>query len=263
MKKSVMSLFGEDFQIRKEKSALQDFTRQFVIDGQDGFSPKDFLVATKPKITEKLKENKQTKTKMILSCEMERAVMSTGEVIQDSAAFHSQIEINLEGNDENEIFNEMASRILENLANFQQRGSNWRFVRIENLEIHFIDYSPIRGSTWLPLPKDLRDKKAILNMKNKDQECFKYAMTRALNPVEKDGERISRALILQSENFCWKGISFPMQLSEIGKFEKQNPGISINIFGWEKEVFPLRISKTKGRSVDLIMIGNGKRIIME
>ena len=33
LKKSVMSFFGEDFPIKQGKSALQDFTRQFVIDG--------------------------------------------------------------------------------------------------------------------------------------------------------------------------------------------------------------------------------------
>ena len=49
-----------------------------------------------------------------------------------------------------------------------------------------------------------------------------------------------------------------MKLEDITKFEKQNPGISVNVFGFEKEVFPLRISKHSGRNVDLIMIGNGK-----
>ena len=100
-------------------------------------------------------------------------------------------------------------------------------------------------------------------MKNYDQFCFKYSVARALNPVERDGERISKILQLQTEKFCWKGISFPMQLQDITKFENQNPGISVNVFGCEEEVFPLRISKRKGRSVDLFMIGNKIKIILE
>ena len=132
MKNSVMSFFGEDFQIRKEKSALQDFTRQFIIDWKEGYSPKDFLGAVKLKVVGKLKENKQTKVKMILGCRMERAVMCTGEVVRDEAAFHSQIEENLEADDENEIFEEMIKRILENISVFQTRGSNWRFVKLKN-----------------------------------------------------------------------------------------------------------------------------------
>ena len=118
---------------------MQDLTRQYVIDGKDGYSPKDFLEKTKPKIIEKLKENRQTKTKMILNCEMQRTVMSSGEVIQDPASFHSHIEVNLEGSDENEMFYEMTERILENIAVFQLQGSNWRFVKVENLELHFVE----------------------------------------------------------------------------------------------------------------------------
>ena len=101
-----MRLFGDDFQIKEGKSALNGFTRQFEVDGKDQISPKDFLVAVRPKVVGKLKENKQTKVKMVLICEMERTVMSTGEIIGDEAAFHSQIEINLEAN-ESDIFNEM------------------------------------------------------------------------------------------------------------------------------------------------------------
>ena len=41
------------------------------------------------------------------------------------------------------------------------------------------------GSSYIPLPKFLAAKKAIVNLKNEDDECFKWAITRALNPVEK------------------------------------------------------------------------------
>ena len=40
------------------------------------------------------------------------------------------------------------------------------------------------GSSYIPLPDFLAAKKAIVNLKNEDNECFKWAITRALNPVE-------------------------------------------------------------------------------
>ena len=46
-------------------------------------------------------------------------------------------------------------------------------------------YVPLGGSTYIPLPKFLAAKKAIINLKNEDDECFKWAITRALNPVKK------------------------------------------------------------------------------
>ena len=45
------------------------------------------------------------------------------------------------------------------------------FYKIIKLELHTASYIPLRGNTWLPLPKELADKKAIINMKNKDNKC--------------------------------------------------------------------------------------------
>ena len=65
-------------------------------------------------------------------------------------------------------------------------------------------------------------------------------MTRALNPVDKNAERISQELRKQSEKLNWKGISFPVQVDKIEKFEKNNPKISIHVFYLDGNVQPLR-----------------------
>lgn len=51
------------------------------------------------------------------------------------------------------------------------------------------------------------------------------------------------------------GISFPTPLSQIKKFEEQNK-ISINVFGFEKELFPLYISQLDqaAKNVDLLYL---------
>ena len=51
-------------------------------------------------------------------------------------------------------------------------------------------YVPLGDSSYIPLPKFLAAKKAIINLKNEDDECFKWAITRAINPVEKNAEHI-------------------------------------------------------------------------
>ena len=48
-----------------------------------------------------------------------------------------------------------------------------------------VKYEQIGGFSYIPLPGFLAAKKAIINLKNQDDECFKWAITRALNPVEK------------------------------------------------------------------------------
>ena len=67
------------------------------------------------------------------------------------------------------------------MAKFQRRGSGWRFV----------EFSPLKGNSWIPLPEKIAKKKAIVNMKNEDNECFKWCVTRALNPVKNHPERIT------------------------------------------------------------------------
>ena len=79
----------------------------------------------------------------------------------------------------------MKETVLESLAKFQRRGSNWRFYSVLSLNLHTVKSVPLGGSSYIPLPKFLAARKAIINLKNEDDECFKWAITRALNPVEK------------------------------------------------------------------------------
>ena len=87
-------------------------------------------------------------------------------------AFHSKKHVNLDGTNERELYDEMAERILENIANFFIETSDIRFHSVIKLELHTVNYNPLRDETWVPLPKGLSDKKAIINVKNEDNKCF-------------------------------------------------------------------------------------------
>ena len=91
------------------------------------------------------------------------------------------------------MFSKMKETVLESLAKFQRQGSNWRFNSVLSLDLHTVKYEPLGGSSYIPLPAFLAAKKAIINLKNED-ECFKWAMAWALNPVDKNSERIDRKL---------------------------------------------------------------------
>ena len=97
---------------------------------------------------------------------------------------------------------------------------------------------PLGGSCYIPLSKFLAAKKAIINLKNDDDECFKWAITRALKPVEKNTERIDKKLREKSEVLNWDGLKFPVNLSDINKFENHNSSISANVFVYENLVYP-------------------------
>ena len=58
-------------------------------------------------------------------------------------------------------------------------------------------------------------------------------------------------------------ISYPVTLKDIDKIEQQNINISINVFGYGKYVYPLRISKqTKNNQetvISLLLISKGEK----
>ena len=106
-------------------------------------------------------------------------------MIAKEAAFYSKTELNLESTNSKEFFSKMKETVLVSLAKFQRQGSNWRFRSVLSLDLHIVKYDPLGGSSCIPLPEFIAAKKAIINHKNDDDECFKWAITRALNPVEK------------------------------------------------------------------------------
>ena len=108
---------------------------------------------------------------------------------------------------------------------------------------------------------ELANKKAIINLKNHDDEYFKWCITRALNPVGYHPERITGELIEKAKALNWSGIEFPVAADAniINKFERNN-SININVFGYEKMLFPIYVSKQHDDRVpvvDLLLISNG------
>ena len=239
---------------------MSQFTREKIIDGKPGYDPKTFFQKTRNILIKFFQENQNTKMKMILICQMQKTDLTTGETIEVEADFHSDIEINIAEKDKNKLLDKMIARIEEVLANFQQSGSNWVFQEIQRLEIHFANWKPIRGSTFIPLPTKFKNKRAVVNIKNEDNQCFKWCIARALNPVDKNPNRITKELIEQAKSLNWNGLKFPVGLKAIKIFETNNPSISINVFGFEDEVYPLKISKEKRiNNIDLLVISDKKK----
>ena len=247
--------------ITETASALRGFARQFRIEGIPRHGPREFMQMARRDILKLMRENRQTRVRMILNCEMTRKELFSESTQILNTFFHSETVENLEGTDESVIYDGSIQTIEERIQNFNQRGSNWRFQRVLSLDVHFTDFQPLRGSTFLPLPRKIATKKAVINMKNDDDQCFKWSVTRALNLVDVHPERITNELKDQSERLDWSGLKFPVKLDHIVIFEKFNPQISINVFGFEGDVYPLRLSKRSEReqTINLLLISDGEK----
>ena len=226
---------------------MRNFARVYTINGIGEYDARTFLLYARRNITRILRNNRRTKVKLILKCLMEKGTIPE-EIIIKPADFHSDIEVNLNGTDEDDLYVIMTERILEKLATFQSMGSGWTLRSIIRLELHTVSYNPLRGETWVPLPKELADKKAIINMQNEDNKCFLWCVLRALNPKDNHPERVDKDLKLKENSLNMKGIEYPVSLKNIDKFEKQNQTICITVFGYNRKIiYPLRNSNNTDR----------------
>ena len=162
-----------------------------------------------------------------------------------------------------EKYEEFMDRIRGEIENWSAQGSGWDIESIELAYINVAKYVPLRGGSYLPLPAKLANKKAIVNVKNKDNECLKWALRAALYPP-KDGVHPERPSKYNPQNdwINYDNIDFPTPLKQIDNLEKQNQNLAINVFGWEKErVIVHRISRKEKsvKRINLMLIESGGR----
>ena len=239
----------------KEKSAFKGFASQYVIKGSPDYDTTTFLTIAKPWVINIMDKNRNIKARLYLNCVMKRTDPDGFTVIK-KFAFHSVGQkIITETTDPHEIFKEMMDEIEEEVQKVEHaEGSGWVFVEVENLTLHTDIWDPIKASSYIDLPKELKNKNAIINMKNEDNnKCFLWCVLRALNPKDNHPERIDKDLKSKENTLNMEGISYPVELKYIKRFEKQNPDISISVLGYSKDerIYPLEISKfTKVKKED-------------
>ena len=242
---------------REYKTAIKGYFKTFRVNGINGMDEKTFMNNVKPRVINLIKSKGSIKVKLILTVRFTKENLTTGNIDINICYFASKVEIVTEATDLSELFDNMTDKIFESIQNFNNRGSGWQFDRVEHLDININPYNPLSASSYIPLPGKLAEKNAIINVQNEnDNECFKWAVTSAVFPAKEHGERLSKQMRKDSKKFDWTGIEFPVSEEFVDKFEKQNP-YAINVFGYEKVVYPLRISKKKDEQViNLLLIAN-------
>jgi len=121
----------------------------------------------------------------------------------------------------------------EEINTFVQHGSGWIFDSNIKLDLNIYHYNPIRGSSYIPLPKIIANKKACINVRNNDDKCFLYSVIAHQHPQTKNAERVTKYEPYVNEYASWKH-EYPMKLSNIPKFEEQFK-LSIMVYGYKLE----------------------------
>ena len=84
--------------------------------------------------------------------------------------------------------------MLNKIAQWISEGSGWTIESINNHYVNTVKYQPQTGSSYLKLLIELRNsKKGLINLKNKDNECFRWCHIRHLNPQEKYPQSVKKS----------------------------------------------------------------------
>ena len=143
-------------------------------------------------------------------------------------------------NNRREIYNAMAAAINDvygKMIDQEDDGaSGAKIDRVMRIVLMLSHYNPMKGSSYFELPHKIKNTKACINIKNEDDECFKYSIQCGFYEVYKNEhpEKIYHYKKIE-DKLDWSMLSFPFKLNDIDKFEKKN-NISITVTGLNKKI---------------------------
>lgn len=196
-------------------------------------------------ISKVLKQFKLIKTISYLSADFERAfvIEEQSDPLFEKRLIHIPTRVkeissatNIEDYFQTNVIEHVKRKIEEALV----EGSGFTLSKIHRLTVQVFKYEPLQGGGDIDLPQILKNKKAIINLKNTNDECFKWSILAALHHDEMRKKRIKKvndatSYKLWSNELNFDGIEFPMQLTQIEKFMAQNEDIAINVYYYDSE----------------------------
>ena len=248
--------------ISQVEKALKGYTKSFDVELRDKKDPLLQLQKSR-RAVEYLFNNLLVQTKgfkFVETLQVKFVKHSNDKKILKNGYFNSTADLIINETDIKLAIQASQQQILIKIAQWISEGSGWTIQSIENHYINTVNYSPLKGSSYIELPQELRNSaKGLINMKNKDNECFRWCHIRHLNPQDKDPQRIKKTDKQYIEKLDYSSIEFPVTVKHINKIEKQN-NICINLFGYEeKQKFPIYISKEKFTDhMELLLITEGE-----
>ena len=133
-----------------------------------------------------------------------------------------------------EIF-ELVDQMNNSIQIFSTGGSGLVVQKIHHLNIKINKFKPIRGSSYIAKAAALLWNNFLLKIRNNDNKCFAYSVLAAMFP-EKEHKHRQNKYTPNLHKLNLDNIEFPMSLTDVPKFEKQN-NIGINVCGFDKKKF--------------------------
>ena len=159
---------------------------------------------------------------------------------------HGEQSAILDGNKVDEFYIKQTAYLQTWIEKFTNIASGLEIDHCIKLYLNIAKYEPLKGSSYIPLPETLANKKAIINVKNDDNKCLEWALKFALYPAKSNA--CNKYSYTKYGNLNMNNVDFPTPISQIPKVEKQN-NLAINVYGYtvskkieKTNIFPYHIS---------------------
>ena len=248
--------------ITQMQQALEGYTKSFDIILRDNKDPLVQLQESRKAIEYLF--NNQLKIfkgfKYVETLQVKFIKFSNGQKTEKNGFFNSKADLILNNTNIQSSLQISKQHILNIISQWVSEGSGWTVESIESHHLNIANYSPLKGSSYIELPPEIKKSKGLINIKNEDNECFRWCHIRHLNPQNKNPQRITKIDKNLIKQLDYSNIEFPVTVKQINKIEKQN-NIRINLFGYEeKQKFPIYISQEKYQDhMELLLINKDKK----
>ena len=206
--------------ISQVEKALKGYTKSFDVEVRDEKDPLLQLQKSK-KAVEYLFNNLLVQTKgfkFVETLQVKFVKHSNDKKILKNGYFNSITDLIINETDIKLAIQASQQQILNKIAQWVSEGSGWTIQSIENHYINIVNYSPLKGSSYIKSPQELKNRGTI-NLQNKDNECFRWCHIRHLNPQVKDPQRIKKTDKTFICQLDYSSIEFPVTVKQINKIE--------------------------------------------
>ena len=181
--------------IKQVDKALNGFVKSYEIDLRNDKDPLVQMQNTRKGVERQLSIllNEMKDLKYAETLKVTFRKISVNMIVEKSAYFNSASQTIINQMEISEALQISEENILNKIAQWISEGSGWSVKEINNHYLNIAKYEPMKGSSYMKLPKELQNSaKGLINMKNKDNECFRWCHIRHINPQEKYPQRIKR-----------------------------------------------------------------------
>ena len=161
--------------ITKMQQALEGYTKSFNIELRVNKDPLVQLQKSRKAIEYLF--NDQLKIfkgfKYVETLQVKFIKFSNGRKTEKNGFFNSKADLILNNADIQASLEISKQHILNIISQWVSEGSGWTVESIGSHHLNIANYSPLKGSSYIELPSEIKKSQGLINIKNTDNECFR------------------------------------------------------------------------------------------